>query len=127
MCTHVAPVCLLQPLRACVAAANPPQPPSNCWGCPCRSPLILPPPTSAHPPLFLSDKELWLKVMAVATAVVIIPFTAFTVFKELTHEHHERVEYAHMHTFKKPFPWKESECAMFDVACRSGKGHEAHH
>ena len=69
--------------------------------------------------------------MAVATAVVIVPFTAFTVYKELVHEHHHKVDYAHMHTMKKPFPWKESECAMFDVQCRAGHGHggshDAHH
>lgn len=42
-------------------------------------------------------KEAWFKVSIAATAFIALPYTAFTVVKELSHEHHEKVDFSHMH------------------------------
>ncbi len=47
------------------------------------------------PPL-AANMELWYKTSVVALAAVIIPYTAFTIYKESQHEHHDKVNYPHM-------------------------------
>lgn len=37
------------------------------------------------------------------------------VYKESVHEHFHKVNYSHMKQRRKMFPWKESDCALFDL------------
>jgi hypothetical protein len=42
-------------------------------------------------------KELWFKTSIMAGAFIIIPYTAFVLMKEMQHEHHDKVDFPHMH------------------------------
>ena len=68
----------------------------------------------------------------VVTAVAVVPFTLFILYKEMVHEHHHKVDYSHMHQRHKAFPWGASDCALFDLECKraakhGGAAHAAHH
>lgn len=75
------------------------------------------------PEEIFEHKELWLKVSVAATALVIVPYTTIVIIKEANHEHHAKENYSHMKQRHKAFPWKASDCALFDLDCKNGKSH----
>jgi len=48
---------------------------------------------------------------------LVVPYTAFTVYKEAVHEHSHYVQYPHMKVRHKAFPWAAHDCDFFDLAC----------
>lgn len=76
---------------------------------------------------------MWLKTTAFMIVGLVIPYTTFVLFKELTHEHHhgEHVTYPHMKVRRKAFPWGPSDCDFFEIQCwrdaAKGAASSSHH
>jgi len=70
------------------------------------------------PEEIFQSKEMWYKATLLAAGAVIIPFSAFILYKEMGHEHHHGKVYTHMHIRRKAFPWKENDCGLFDMHCK---------
>lgn len=51
---------------------------------------------------------------------------AFTIYQELKHEHHEKHIFPHMKQRHKAFPWKESDCDLFDMHCKHAARGQLH-
>jgi hypothetical protein len=68
---------------------------------------------------------MWYKTTVYAALFVIAPYTVFTWYKELQHEHHHAPVYPHMHIRAKAYPWKENDCNIFDYHCKHD-WHAAH-
>jgi hypothetical protein len=49
------------------------------------------------------------------TAFLIIPYAAFTIYKESQHEHGNYVQMPHMKVRHKAFPWTANDCDFFDL------------
>lgn len=57
---------------------------------------------TARPPTRAEHKELWLKTTIAMATLLIVPYTAFVLYKEVTHEHHEHgAHYPHMRIRRK--------------------------
>ena len=84
-------------------------------GAAARSPPPAPPPLSPVDP----------SCSVASIALIVTPFTIYTVAKELAHEHHEEgPAYPHMKVAHKRWPWT-ANCALFDIHCK--KEWAAHH
>lgn len=69
-----------------------------------RMVCCVPNPSFASPsfPPRAEHKELWLKTTVAMTGLLILPYTAFVLYKEATHEHHEHgPHYPHMRIRRK--------------------------
>ena len=64
------------------------------------------------------QKEIWLKTTAFMVVGLVVPYTAFVGYKEMTHHHHEHgPTYPHMKVRRKAFPWSANQCDFFEMQC----------
>ncbi|CAK4078764.1 unnamed protein product [Aphanomyces euteiches] len=67
----------------------------------------------------LDQMNLWTKISQAAIAFTgVLTVVSFVGHAAHEHEHHEAPAYSHNKIRNKPYPWKYSDCNVFDFHCK---------